>query len=541
MRLMPGRAALAAAALSAATALAGCGSTLPLSEQQALTGQASGVSSAGSSASGGAGLGGINDTTPAGGVDASAPTGSSPGTASAASSSVAGATTATGSGGGGSTVGGVAGTQGTSGPASSGGSAAGGGSDATGNGPGVTASTVYIGMDYDPDAEAEDSALGAAGLNPGDVQAEYNAMASYINSHGGLDGRKAALVWADVSSTGNIQQQEQSACDTWTVDNKVFVMPAGVSIWDQCVADAHAVGLIDGDIAGETEPIMQRYPADFNLSGLTLDRAARYTIEGLDQQGYFARGAKIGIVTWDGSDFQYAAGQAVQQLAAMGIANVPVEYVSEPQSYGDISTSSSDVSSAILKFRSEGVDHVLLFDGTAGVFSGGGLTLLFMNAAGSQDYHPEYGLNSTSGLSSIVSDVPASEIANSMAIGWLPSLDLDSADYAALPESTNAKTCLQVMADAGQNVSGANAEANAFAVCDFFFFLQDALNRVRGPLDQASAIAAVESIGTAYPSILTFEDDFTAAQHDGVELVRNAAYYGSCSCFRYTSPAYNPG
>jgi hypothetical protein len=199
------------------------------------------------------------------------------------------------------------------------------------------------------------------------------------------------------------------------------------------------------------------------------------------------------------------------------------------------------VSSAILKFRSLGVNHVLLFDGTAGVFSGAGLTILFMNAAGSQAYHPEYGLNSTSGLSTVVPDVPASEIANSMGIGWLPSLDLDSADYAAQPQSANAKTCLKVMAAAGQKATTANAQAVAYTVCDFFFFMQTAFSRVTGPLNQASAVAAIQSLGSGFPVISTFQDDFTATQHDGVELVRNAAYYGSCSCFRYTTPAYNPG
>jgi hypothetical protein len=41
--------------------------------------------------------------------------------------------------------------------------------------------------------------------------------------------------------------------------------------------------------------------------------------------------------------------------------------------------------------------------------------------------------------------------------------------------------------------------------------------------------------------ISTFEDDFTATQHDGVALVRNAGWVGSCSCFRYSSSSYNPG
>jgi hypothetical protein len=521
------------AAVAAIVALAaGCGSTLPLATQRAMNGESS---AAGANPAGGNGLGGPGSVAgPAGGaVGTGGATGSGAGNVGGTASG------SSGSGSGGASPGGSGGGSSGSGSASPAGGPATGSSSA--DGPGVTPSTIYIGLNYDPNAQAEDSALGAGGLNPGDVQAENNAMAAYINSHGGVAGRKLSIVWASINSSGSLPQQEQAACNTWTVDHKVFVIPSGVGIWDQCIAKAQAMGVTSGDIAQETTPIMRQYPADFNLSGMTLDRAGRYTIEGLAREGYFAAGAKVGIVTWDGSDFRYAATEAVSQLAGLGFRGVPVEYVSEPQTYGDVATSSSDVSSAILKFRSQGINHVLLFDGTAGVFSGAGLTILFMNAAGSQEYRPEYGLNSTSGLSTVVPDVPASEIANSVGVGWIPSLDLDSADFAALPKSPNATTCLKVMSSAGQTTSTANAQAVAYTVCDFFFFLQAALDRVTGPLNQASAMAAIQSLGTAYPVISTFQDDFTSTQHDGVALVRDAHYYGSCTCFRYSTPAYNPG
>jgi hypothetical protein len=521
--------------LAVAVLAAACGSTLPLATQRQLE-DGGGAASAG-------GLGGSNQ--------ASGQTATNAGSGPSGSASSAVGEASPGAGGAGSSItggGSVGSTGAVSGPGATVPGRAGGpsatkpaaGSAALG-GPGVTATTIYVGDQYDPSAAAGDSGLGAAGLNPGDVQAETNAVVAYINAHGGVAHRKLAMVWAQISDTSNIQQSEQAACDTWTVDHKVLSMPAGVAVWDQCVASAHAIGVAAGDIAQETSAIMRQYPADFNLTGMTLDRAERYTIEGIQRQGYFPAGAKVGLVTWDGSDFRYGAGLAVSQLARMGFPNVPVEYIGEPQSYGDIGTSSSDVSSAILKFRSEGIDHVLLFDGTAGVFSGAGLTLLFMNAAGSQQYFPEYGLNSTSGLSTTAPDVPSSEIKNSMAIGWIPSLDLSSADYAAYPESSAAKTCLQIMAAAGQAASGANAEANQFQVCDHYFFLQQVLNRISGPIDQQSAVGAAQSLGTSFPVISTFQDDFNTAQHDGVALVRNAGWVASCSCFRYSSSSYNPG
>ena len=81
---------------------------------------------------------------------------------------------------------------------------------------------------------------------------------------------------------------------------------------------------------------------------------------------------------------------------------------------------SSAISSAVTKFRAEGIDHVIVQDGPAGVFGDTGLTLEWMNQAKSQRWYPRYGQNASN------------------APGWsvLPSDQMDHAiaiDYSMLP------------------------------------------------------------------------------------------------------------
>jgi len=409
------------------------------------------------------------------------------------------------------------------------------------NGPGVTATTINVATAYDASAAAEDAAIGAGNAGAGNTMDEENAAVNYINAHGGVDHRKINLVTFDVNGSDSADEDDQQGCTYWTQDNKVFVLSGGTPILDQCAATAHALGL--GElILGEDTAILHQYPADIDLTGFTINRGMRATVNGLAKQGYFSSKAKVGLVTWDEGDYQYGIDNGADPaLAALGLHDVPVQYVTVPASYGDLAATTASINSAVLRFQSEGIDHVILFDGSAGINSSGVLVLLWLTRSYAQGYHPIYGLNSTSGFSTLASDYPKSQMLGSLGVGWVPSLDLDASDYAALPQSAAAKLCLSIMSAAGQAATSATDQSGQFEICDFLFFLQQALAGITGPLNVSTALAAIDSVGTSYPVISTFGIDLSASQHDGAELVRDTAYVSSCNCYRYTSPPYNPG
>jgi hypothetical protein len=503
---------------------AACGSTVPLAQQRAA--ESAGVAEAN---------GGLGGTGAAGGAAAGTGAVGAPGGAASTGSS-------------GQPIGGAA-------PAAAGGPSAGSGSPASsgatgslsgstasnaGNGPGVTPTTIYVAGAYDPDASSADAALGAANANPGDTKAETEAMVNWINAHGGVDGRKVSIVWYQASVQNDSTTTDEQGCQTWTQDHKVFILGAGTPILDQCTANEHAVALDFGAITEETTQMDARYPADIDVTGPTIDHSMEITINGLQKQGYFSKGAKLGIVTWDDPYYHYGvAAGADPALSRIGISpsSVAVEYITPPASYGDLGATSSSVQSAVLKFRTAGIDHVLLFDGPSGVNSSGVLFLEWMQQANSQLYYPRYGLNSTSGFSALASDVPSKELVNSIGVGWEPLLDETSTDYPKSKLDPQGQLCMQIMAAAGQSESSNNAVAIQTAICDEFFFMQKALAGVK-PLNQRTAVDAIDAIGN-YTPIETFGVHVSASQHDGLELVRNTSFYSSCDCYRYTSGSYN--
>lgn len=470
----------------------------------------------------------------------------SPGATGAAGLSLPSAAASSGSG----LTGGSTGTAGVSGSTAGSSSVAApgtvsGSATSSGNGPGITPTTIYVGEDWDPNLATADAAIGAASGDPGDVHAETNAMIKYINDHGGVAHRKVVPVWHKISSQDQASTSAESTCQAWTHDNKVFVLSGGYfrgagTSMDECAKNAGGIELIGGDINMETTAVEAQFPMDFDLNGLSNDRAMRYTIAGLSQLGYFSAGARVGVVTWDDPYYHYGIDhEAAPALAALGFKNVPVEYVNSPSSYGDLAATSAATSSAVLKFSGT-VDHVIIFDGASGVAGGGILTLEWMQQAHSQHYRPRYGLNSGGGFNALGGDLPADQLPRSVGVGWMPGLEQTSQDFTAWHKPPQAKLCRQIMDKAGLHASGANAIANQLGICEYYFLLKQALDSIQGPINQATAIAAFNAIGTQHQSLVNFGAKIDPQRRDLPYLVRNMTYQSGCSCFRYVGPVYNP-
>src|SRR5205823_2389195 len=85
----------------------------------------------------------------------------------------------------------------------------------------------------------------------------------------------------------------------WTQDHKVFAILAGSNaIVEQCAKNAGAVELTSGFSASVPETYRE-FPNYLEISGLNLVRMGPVTVDGLIRQGYFGKGSRVGIVTWD--------------------------------------------------------------------------------------------------------------------------------------------------------------------------------------------------------------------------------------------------
>src|SRR5205823_14842544 len=110
--------------------------------------------------------------------------------------------------------------------------------------PGVTDTTIYIASYYNKNQGAGNSALGVGGLNQGDARKPQNVMIDWVNSHGGVVGRKLKPIYYGFDGSGAgppTDQQDAAACQHYTQDNKVFAILVSSPVLDECAKKAGAV------------------------------------------------------------------------------------------------------------------------------------------------------------------------------------------------------------------------------------------------------------------------------------------------------------
>lgn len=525
----------------AALMTAACGSTVQTSGTNAL-GSGSQTTGDSSAAGGGDGLGGQGLT----------PDGASPGgpgaVAGAPGEAPAGSGVPGGTTGGGTTGGGTTGTGGSTGSGGGEGAQAPGSGSAPGSGggtggssaqgPGVTATSIALGIPYCSDCSSANAALGAGGEDPGDPREYYKAALADVNDRGGVLGRKLVPVFQEVSASQNIDASSQAMCETWTKDNKVLIMYMRGELIYECAKKAGAL-VLGGAASG---PVFQRYPNMFAPASIRLERLGAVTVKAMVRAGWHKPEpkwptGKIGLITWDNNDYKYAMEKGwLPALTEANLKPADVRYIAVPQSDKSLADASAAISSAVLSFREKGIDHVFISDGAAGIFAGTGLTFMFLNNAKSQRYYPRYGFNTNN--SPGWANHPADQQSGMLAVDSLAMRRLS--DEGITPNAERER-CWALMKKKGLRATDGQPTSNvALAACETAWFAEAVIKRTQGGTTLPNLIAAGESLGTAYRSPFTYGTRIAEGQHDGSSLFRNSRFDDACKCMTYSSKPYEP-
>jgi len=398
------------------------------------------------------------------------------------------------------------------------------------HGPGITPTTIYLGLQYTKDAASDAGAIGAAGASPGDLRVYYNAVIKHINANGGVARRKLAPVYygIDNQASGGISSEDSASCALWTQDHKVFLMSGGRDLLNECAERNGAVTMAYGN---ETSDTFKRFPHYLDPISFRLERMGTLTVESLAKRKYFT--GKFGLVTWDDPNYRKSVRDGYQPaLKRAGVTPAQVFYAPVPQAYGDLGAANAAISSAVLDFQTRGIDHVVVQDGPAGLFGGTGLTLQWLNAAESQQYRPRYGMNSYNSPGSQA--LPATQQANMLFVSWT---NATAASDAGWKTNTTREACFKIMRDAGVNLS-LNNQSVATVICDSLFLFKRLGDRLT-TITADSFIAAADRLG-AYPTASVFGASLRKGKHDGGDLVRDGHFVTSCACVAFDSKPYSP-
>src|SRR5436190_305437 len=192
----------------------------------------------------------------------------------------------------------------------------------------------------------------AIGADPAQERQAWQAYVDYVNSTGGLHGRKIAPVWSTYDLTSGDSQQQ--SCLELTQDNHVFAVLGGYSFSaaDLCVVDGNKTLLFNNNAFTIDELYNSgRHASIFMKASRMMANFARRA----DENGLI-KGKRIGILDDLGGDPTKSVFNALaDQVKAHG-----GEVVHESILSGDFASGSSRVPVEVSQMHAANVDVVLL-------------------------------------------------------------------------------------------------------------------------------------------------------------------------------------
>lgn len=496
----------------------------------------------------------IQATGPGGGSVSGPGTGTSPGSGGAgqsvsaagsgsSASSLAGVTGPVGSKSGGSSSNGSAGgVSGSSGSVSPGNGVAPTGSKGGTTGPGPTC-TVKVGVTYSSDVSA---ALAGAGdpsqaANYGNyvaaLQAEYQAGADYMNSHGGIAGCKMTLAYYDFKSLSadGFAAESQRECIALAEDDHVaiaFIYGLENRTLIDCMA-SHKIPVFyhGGEYTVPDDADYRKYRGYlYQETGFSTDRWGPF-INFLANAGYFDAGTKIGILLADdgnGNNQHLVNDIWKPRLAQLGYPNPTVFTFTALQGYSSVGNTQGQLASAVLQFKLAGVNHVIATPDS------GATTLFFVQHAESQDYHPRYGFTSVN-YPELMKNAPADQAVGALSVSFLTT-DAENPRAAATNYPNPARTLCDKLF-AGKTGGG----PAPYLYCDFMNVIM-AATKGKHSVDPTTLLAGIEGLGTSIEGTGDYGATyFGPGRDDGGAAVRVMEWDPSISDFHYvTGPLHVP-
>jgi len=406
--------------------------------------------------------------------------------------------------------------------------------------PGATPAggTIQVGFFYPNDGGAAYAAFGVksqSGTSASLVDA-VNRLTDDINQHGGLGGRKMVLVLhgAPLVTSETWDAQGQAACSAFTEDHKVFAaileINGTVSV-SECLASRHVVVLESRNVVYDRYEYQRTSPYVYSADGLDLSRQGPWLDE-LARGGYFDKGAKLGVITEDDTTHSRSIAEVVRPtLRSHGVAIADVVALSAPQATADASAMAAQAGNAVLKFKTEGIDHVI-FWGTEGVGP-----FFFPTAAENQQYRPRYGISTYDYPELNRRQAPAAQWHRAMGAGWS-----GAGDVGMPPNWTPnalAQKCLKIFSDVGLAPTTGDTASAELGLCDTLWLLKTGLDRASAATPEAFRVA-IDGLGTSVVAARGTPISWGPGKYDGAAAVRRFAFDDGCSCFKWASPTWTP-
>jgi ABC-type branched-subunit amino acid transport system substrate-binding protein len=357
----------------------------------------------------------------------------------------------------------------------------------------------------------------------------YKALIRELNLKGGLSGRRIVPTYKSLDATGNnYQQLADEGCATFK-DAKVEVVLSESGGTDYGIAACLQKASIPVIAVNQSDNVgIAGAPWLFNPFNPSYDRGYAAVVDHLVASGYVTPKSKIGVVRIHCPEIDRAYARTVLPRMKAARLATPIEYtVNCIAGFGDAGALATAMQSAVLRFRSAGVDRVFFIGGQENT-----IVSFFAQNAENQGYHPGFAVSSKTYPRSLIGapTFPAGQLAQVHGVGWHPLGDVGVETPVAAD-----KRCAAMATKGGVTTQDPITKLALYQSCANVFLLEAAVRKGDGSATGPALRAAVPALAASFqaPGIIAGTTVFSAVRRDAPELARELTYATSCECFRY--------
>ncbi len=360
----------------------------------------------------------------------------------------------------------------------------------------------------------------------GDIEKVINAYVAYQNKHGGLNGRTIVPFFRVVDPVDNSDQLQ--ACTELTQDQKVFAVIDTASLIfansQTCFIRDNKTPLLHG--YAESEAFMEAGKGYDVSQTRSLDRIAIEWADEIGKLKFLTGGEHVGIL----EDNCEPSHSVVQKLLIGGIAKYKPASVKTYES--DCTAASAQAQPPALQQQMciDGVTHVLL--ATSFVAA---QTFLQSAAGGPCGTGAKKYKYMASDYSLLAGDLFTRNFNKDQFDG---SLAISNEFTGIKAVSAQTKFCSKILTDAAlPGVDNSYPNADATAICDYFFIFVKTALKVGPNLTRAAWAQTVQTLGE-FDGSYSPKSVFGPNKTNGGELVHAMIWHRDCTCYRQSGPVH---
>lgn len=363
----------------------------------------------------------------------------------------------------------------------------------------------------------------------GDAGAQANAMAAYVNAHGGIAGRKMIAKVHDYNAQQASEVNDNNLCQAIAGTDHAFmaVLQGQIHASARDCYAAKKVLAFEGAAYGFGKPFYDSHaPYLWSPSYADYDQASRALVDDIKAKSWLKGESKVGIVLWDDKPYHDVADKTLApRLKALGVSVVQASV-----SNSDIGSIENGIHAAAQTMIVNQVDHIL-----------------FVGSAPLQPFFVQQNQQYSQFVYALTSfDVPRymelnfpKNMAGAIGIGFSPVDDVLDKQY-AFPQPGLETTCRGIYKSAGISVPGRYVDGvfnskQAMSYCESTLLLKTAADKVSGTLTAASWAKVAEGLGTSFQAAQTFATSYSPDKHTGAAVYREITFSSGCGCMAYTS------